>query len=328
MLSIIITTHQEAQWLPYALERITSVLPSCDYEFIIVDDQSDDTTQDVLTHFANRFKSVSIVMPEKRGGVSASRRFGVTHASGDVLCFLDAHVFPSQGFFDLLHSTALEHPDSIVAPALTEHRLTDPFTPVPDKPRGTNYGGSFTFACKRWWFYMSVTKHPKRWERRNGTYACGMTMTRQAYNRVGGWMALPGFWSSSDVAMCIKAWMLGVPIIIETKAHHYHGVKGFSQHYTPKWHEVINRFYASKVIFDSTTYENIWKPAFMKRFGRHWSDAVFLPHLESDQIAAEHEHVRSNVVRTDQEFIESFVYPRLDKYGLPHDPSADSPATS
>ena len=158
-----------------------------------------------------------------------------------------------------------------------------------------------------------------------GAYACGMTMTRRAYDYLGGWISLPGFWSSSDVAMCIKAWMMDVPIIIETQAHHYHGVKGFTAHNTPKWHEVINRLYASKVIFSDETYETFWKPAFMKRFGRHWKDDIFNGHLESKLLRDQHDYVRAHVKHTDQEFIEEFVYPRLDKYKLSHDPNADLP---
>lgn len=315
MISVVIPTYNEAKWLPRALEMIGAALPDMPHEVLVVDDCSTDSTPAVLAHFHEKFPTIIPITRETRGGTSISRCMGAALAEGDTLCFLDAHVYPDPGFFDLLYEAAWENPGSIVSPGLTQHKLTDPWTEFADPRKGTNYGGGFTFACRKHWFYMSVNKKPRHWQRRKGSYACGMTMTRELYDHLGGWIRLPGFWSSSDVALCMKAWYMDVPIIIETEAHHYHGIKGFGPHETPKWHEVINRMYAARVIFSPECYSEFWMPAFMERFGCHWSDE-FPKYLESPTAQGEHDAFRAKIKFTDEEFLEANVYPRLDKAGL------------
>ena len=321
-LSVVIPTYNEAKWLPRALEMIGAALPKFEHEVLIIDDCSTDGTPAILEYFHGKFPTIIPIRRLTRGGTSSSRCMGAVVAKGDVICFLDAHVYPDPGFFDLMYTAAIEHPGSIITPGLTQHRLTDPWTPFADPRRGTNYGGGFTFACKKWWFYCSVNKHPKRWQKRRGSYACGMTMTRDTYDHLGGWTRLPGFWSSSDVTMCMKAWYLDVPILTETEAHHFHGIKGFGPHETPKWHEVINRMYSAQVLFSPKVYKDFWMPAFMKRYGRHWSDK-FEVILNSLTIKGEHDEFRSRINHTDDEFLNTMVYPRLDKYGVSHNPLED-----
>jgi len=312
MLSIIVPTYNEGPWLKRTLKAIAKVPPDSPYEIIVVDDCS--TTEDVLA--AERTCSgTKFIHHATRKGTSGGRITGAAAAKGDMLCFLDAHVWPSPGFFDYLIETVSSKPNRIAAPGLTQFKLTKPMNPLPDPPRGTNYGGGFTFACRKCWFYMSVNKKRKHWQRRHGAYACGMTMTRKLYDKLGGWMTLPGYWSSSDVAMCIKAWLLDIPIIIETRAHHFHGVKGFGPHETPKWHEVINRLYAARILFGEDTYNDFWLPQLMSRFGRHWRPE-WEKILSSDEVEAQHHHVHENAVKTDAEFMEKFVLPRLSKAGL------------
>lgn len=306
MLSIIIPTYNESSVLARAMKAILAVRPECEHEFIVIDDRSTDDTPKIL----NSFLGLRIVRPDKRGGTSSGRRLGAEVAKGDVLCFIDAHVWPDPGFFDLLNETCLSHPDSIVSPGLTQHTIKGDWIALPEKRKATNYGGGFQFAVKKFWFYMSVNKHPKRWQQRRGAYACGMTMTRELYDYLDGWMRLPGYWSSSDVAMCIKCWYLDVPIMIETKTQHYHGVKGFGPHETPKWHEVINRLYATRVLFSPECYNDLWYPAFKRNYSRHWTKD-FDTILNSPVIQAEHETFRRRIKHDDEEFLEAFVYPRL-----------------
>ncbi len=318
MISVIIPIFNEALILTRALDMIATAGTDC--EFILIDDQSTDNTPSLIDEFLVESRVRTLPWRNKiRLGVSGSRRKAVEMATGDKFCFIDAHVFPATDCFDLLAAAVDEHPDSIVVPGLTQHKLTDPWTQLPDTPRGTNYGGSFTFAIRKFWFYMSQHKRRNRWERRRGAYACGMTMTRKLYEHMGGWVDLPGFWSSSDVTMCAKAWYMDIPIIVETKAQLYHGVRGFAKHETPKWHEVINRLYAARVLFPDDLYNDWWHKGFMDRYGRHWQ-SNWRDILESDAIQQEREWFRARIVKTDDEFMEELVYPRFDKAELPRSP--------
>jgi len=320
MLSIVIPTYNEAKWLPRSMQAICDVLPESPHELIIIDDCSTDKTREILLGFADRYPTFLPILKETRGGVSNCRRMGAQLSTGDTICFIDAHVWPTPGFFESLEASVNEHPDSIITPGLTQHRLTDPWTPLPDLPvRGTNYGGGFTFAASKWRWYMSVNKHPVHYQRRNGSYACGMTMKKAVYDYLNGWANLPGYWSYSDATMCMKAWFADVPILVDTKAHHFHGIKGFGPHSTPKWHEVINRVYSSRILFDDSIYENFWCAGLKERYGRHWAED-WKDILNSPGIRGERAHMVSISKFSSMEFLQKFVFPRLDSAKMSRTP--------
>lgn len=318
-LSIIVPTFNEAKWLRRSMPAILGVRPKCEHEFIFVNDCSTDETGEVLAKFAD---DIQIIQPEQRIGTARSRRLGVEHAVGEVLCFIDAHVWPDPGFFDALAETALNRPKSVIVPGLVQHRLTDPWTPFPEKPK-TNWGGGLSFTVRKFWFYLSVNRHKNQHERRVGAYACGMTMTRRLYDYLGGWVSLPGYWSSSDAAMCIKCWLTDTPLVVETDAHLFHGVKGFGPHETPKAHEVMNRLYAARVLFAPKTFRRFWLPAWKKRFGRHMDRMDYMSVLNDPAVVAEHKRFRRIIKHTDKEFLEERIYPTIDKCGASRSPTAD-----
>lgn len=85
--SVIIPTQNRAALLQ---EAVTSVLGQSfgDYELIIVDDASTDSTPDVLRALDDS-RLITMTMP-KQSGPSAARNAGVRRASGDWLAFLDS----------------------------------------------------------------------------------------------------------------------------------------------------------------------------------------------------------------------------------------------
>lgn len=84
--SVIIPTHNRAEYLKAA---IASVLNQTfqDFEILIVDDGSSDTTPDVVKSFDDdRIQYVR--HPKSRGG-AAARNTGIAHSSGEYVAFLD-----------------------------------------------------------------------------------------------------------------------------------------------------------------------------------------------------------------------------------------------
>jgi glycosyltransferase involved in cell wall biosynthesis len=84
--SVIIPTRNRAQLLPRAIQ---SVLEQTfrDFELIIVDDQSEDSTQAVVEDFGN--SRIVYVRKERKQGVSAARNAGILKAAGRFVAFLD-----------------------------------------------------------------------------------------------------------------------------------------------------------------------------------------------------------------------------------------------
>ncbi len=84
-ISVIIPSYNRAAYLPRALDSVLAQTYSCD-ECIVVDDGSTDNTKHVLINYPT-IKSLS--HPTRRG-VSAARNFGLAHAKGEWIGFLDS----------------------------------------------------------------------------------------------------------------------------------------------------------------------------------------------------------------------------------------------
>lgn len=101
----VITTFYNAQ--QFILNAINSVLQqkvtdkNIEIEYILVDDQSTDQSLDIVNEFLSRmlsklggsfpnYLSVQIIQPDKNLGCGGARKYGIDHATGKYLMFLDA----------------------------------------------------------------------------------------------------------------------------------------------------------------------------------------------------------------------------------------------
>lgn len=85
--SVVIASHNMAGYLPLAIESVLDqTWPA--YEIHVVDDGSQDETQEVLRRFADHPKVVVHLQPN-RGQANAKNR-GIVACSGDFVAFLDA----------------------------------------------------------------------------------------------------------------------------------------------------------------------------------------------------------------------------------------------
>lgn len=88
LVSVIIPCHNQAQYLPDALESLLTQSLQ-DWECIIVDDGSSDNTIEVASAYALRDSRIRLV-PQKNRGVAGARNRGIDEAKGDWFQFLDS----------------------------------------------------------------------------------------------------------------------------------------------------------------------------------------------------------------------------------------------
>jgi glycosyltransferase involved in cell wall biosynthesis len=88
LISIIIPTYQSAQFLPQSIESILNQTFK-DFEVIVVDDGSTDSTSEVLNNYIPQIRVIS----QKNQGPSIARNTGIRASSGVFLAFLDADDF-------------------------------------------------------------------------------------------------------------------------------------------------------------------------------------------------------------------------------------------
>src|SRR3989442_437688 len=84
--SVIIPTYNRAEFLGLAL---TSVLNQTfqDFEILIIDDNSQDSTQEVVTNFGD--ERIKYIRHDVNKRVAAARNTGVANSNGEYIAFLD-----------------------------------------------------------------------------------------------------------------------------------------------------------------------------------------------------------------------------------------------
>lgn len=92
-ISIVICTYNRADILQQTLESFFS-LNSLDnnFELIVVDNNSTDTTREIVEYFVDQNPQV-LYRFEKKPGLSQARNTGIKEAKGEIVAFVDDDVF-------------------------------------------------------------------------------------------------------------------------------------------------------------------------------------------------------------------------------------------
>ena len=105
VVSVVIPTCNRVQSLKYclhALERQT--VPLDFFEIIVVDDGSEDETQDFIQTFSQICKRKVIYYRQNNSGPSFARNCGIRHASGKLIAFTDDDCLPTAAWLEELIS--------------------------------------------------------------------------------------------------------------------------------------------------------------------------------------------------------------------------------
>lgn len=99
MISVIIPVYNCEQYLPGCIDSILAQSFQ-DFEVLLVDDGSKDRSGDICDQYSSRDNRFH-VFHRTNSGVSATRNFGIDHANGDYISFVDAD--------DSVHPDFLKH---------------------------------------------------------------------------------------------------------------------------------------------------------------------------------------------------------------------------
>lgn len=101
----------------YLLDCVDSVIKQSfrDYEIILVNDGSTDSTLEICQELSKKNKSINLIT-KKNGGLSSARNAGINKAQGDYLLFLDGDDFwRDEDFLENLNCIIEVHsPDAII----------------------------------------------------------------------------------------------------------------------------------------------------------------------------------------------------------------------
>jgi len=114
MVSVIVPTYNRAKYIKRAMDSVLDQTRPPD-ELIIVDDGSTDNTSEVIEQTIGRAAFPVRVLRRENRGAAAARNVGITHAAGDILCFLDSDDWWDKRKIELQLEAMHGNPDSIIS---------------------------------------------------------------------------------------------------------------------------------------------------------------------------------------------------------------------
>lgn len=106
LVSVVIPCYRQAHYLPTAIESVLAQTYH-EVEVIVVNDGSDDNTDEVASRYASRIRCVK----KTNGGLSSARNAGVAAATGSHLMFLDADDYLGPDTVQLLAAAIRDQDD-------------------------------------------------------------------------------------------------------------------------------------------------------------------------------------------------------------------------
>lgn len=89
LVSIIMPTYNREKLLPVAIKSIFNQTYT-NWELIVVDDRSTDNTRELISRYSSQDRRVRYLQNERSKGPSGARNFGIDHAKGKYIAFLDS----------------------------------------------------------------------------------------------------------------------------------------------------------------------------------------------------------------------------------------------
>ena len=87
-ISVIVPVYKAEKYVGECIESILSQTYT-DFELLLVDDGSPDKSGEICDYYAGKDPRI-IVYHKENGGVSSARNYGIEHAVGEWICFVDS----------------------------------------------------------------------------------------------------------------------------------------------------------------------------------------------------------------------------------------------
>lgn len=112
-LSIIIPIYNVKEYLPHCVSSIIKECANIDYEAILVDDGSTDGSDILCDKLAKEAKQFQ-VLHKTNGGLSDARNYGVLHAQGEYVFYIDSDDYLADGGMKIMVEAALQSKSDVI----------------------------------------------------------------------------------------------------------------------------------------------------------------------------------------------------------------------
>jgi len=103
-LSVIVPVYNVEQYIKKCLESLINQTCS-DMEILVVNDGSPDNSQKIIDEYHEKYPNLIVPLLKENGGLGDARNYGIEHAKGDYLAFVDSDDYLDSDFFERLIET-------------------------------------------------------------------------------------------------------------------------------------------------------------------------------------------------------------------------------
>ena len=217
------------------------------HEIVLVDDHSLDGSCHGMP------RDVLVVRTERREGVSTARLQGYRQSRGDVLIWSDPHCRFPQGSLAHLAQRAVE----------TQGLVEPTIVPTPGARR--RFGGRLVLSDRG----LRVARALETAAEHPALLGTVYAVTRDTYERLGGWPKLPGIWGYSEQALSLMAWFTSTPIVVDPAFCCVHREYRQGEPFpfsVSSFDPAANAHFVHAAFFPKT-YESFWQPRLIQHFG-------------------------------------------------------------
>lgn len=281
MISVVITTYNEGDWLRTTLESIKA--NTSDFEVVVVDDGSTDNSCDRIVEDGLCTK---LITHKKRIGIAPSRNDGVDNAKGDCFAFFDAHQKVTEGCINRCAELALER-GCIVWPCVTGS----------EQSNWLGHG-----ALMRQKDGRKAGLFHGRWRRHKQLD----TVSRCSTMIVPGYVIPQSVWpkvrlidglrnhGASEPALTVKAFFAEVDILHLCGPIAYHRFNSKVPFPCTGKEQIRNHGLVARVCFDNDTWENYWSKTAVRK--------VSMEEFNTEIVLEQHRAFQEIKKRPDEEF--------------------------
>ena len=110
--SVIVPVYNVEKYLRKCLDSLVNQTFK-DYEIIVVNDGSTDTSQDIINEYVSKYSNIKAFKKEN-GGLSSARNAGIIQAIGDYIAFVDSDDYVEIFFLEKMYEKAINTESDVV----------------------------------------------------------------------------------------------------------------------------------------------------------------------------------------------------------------------
>lgn len=101
-ISVIIPVYNTEKYIKKCIDSVINQSYE-NIEIIIVNDGSEDKSGEIIKEYITSYNNKIVYLEKENGGLSDSRNYGMKHATGDYICFIDSDDYIDSDLFGKLH---------------------------------------------------------------------------------------------------------------------------------------------------------------------------------------------------------------------------------